>query len=111
MWINSRNPGRAWGSQRHGTRPRHGRPTPRRRSAMPRLEILEDRTVLSTLTVTNNHDSGLGSLRAAIVTANTNGDPTKRLTLLHNLQGGQTITLTSGELDITKSLDIVGPGQ
>ena len=32
----------------------------------PQLDPMEDRTLLSTLTVTNNHDSGSGSLRAAI---------------------------------------------
>src|SRR6478735_307667 len=35
----------------------------------PRLEILEDRTALSTLTVLNNHDSGAGSLRDTIAHA------------------------------------------
>src|SRR5262249_21154357 len=39
------------------------------RSFVPRLELLEDRTVLSTLTVTNPADSGDGSLRAVIATA------------------------------------------
>src|SRR5438094_624309 len=35
----------------------------------PRLELLEGRDVPSTLTVTNNHDSGAGSLRATIAAA------------------------------------------
>jgi hypothetical protein len=35
----------------------------------PRLETLERRAVLSTLTVTNNQESGAGSLRAAIKAA------------------------------------------
>ena len=55
-------------------------------------------------------DSGPGSLRAAINTANTNGDPTNTITFAPRL-AGRTITLASGELAITKSLDIVGLGK
>src|SRR6266849_2582167 len=71
------------------------------RSFVPRLEQLEDRTVLSTLTVTNPADSGDGSLRAAIAAAQ-NGDQIVFDTSLK----GQTITLTGGPLAITQSLDI-----
>jgi titin len=39
------------------------------RSSLPYLEVLEDRTVLSAFTVTNTNDSGLGSLRQAILDA------------------------------------------
>jgi hypothetical protein len=39
-------------------------------TARPRLEVLEDRTVLSTFLVTNTLDSGAGSLRQAILDAN-----------------------------------------
>src|SRR6516162_2240194 len=68
-----------------------------RRPAAPRfrpcLEALEDRWMPSTLTVTNNLDSGRGSLRYEIAHAGANGtivfDPSLN---------GQTITLTSGEL-------------
>ena len=65
---------------------------------------------MASLTVRNVADSGPGSLRAAIDTANTNGDPTNTITFAPRL-AGRTITLTSGELAITKSLDIVGPGK
>src|SRR5437660_7387777 len=75
------------------------------RSFVPRLEPLEDRTVLSTLTVTNPADSGDGSLRAVIATAQS-GDQIVFDTSLK----GQTITLTSGPLAIAQSLDIEGPG-
>ena len=46
--------------------PRHGRHRSRRASqrCLPRVAALEARTLLSTLTVTNDHDSGSGSLRA-----------------------------------------------
>ena len=59
--------------------------------------------------VTNNHDSGTGSLRAAITSANgTTGaiitfDPTFFAT-------PQTITLTSGQLEISASQTVQGPG-
>jgi hypothetical protein len=71
----------------------------------PRLEALEGRVVLSTLTVTNTLDSGKGSLRYEIAHANKNAtiafDPSL---------DGQTITLTSDELAITTGLTIQGPG-
>ena len=61
------------------------------------------RTVLSTLTVLNNLDSGPGSLRDTIAAAD-NGDTIDFAKSVHK------ITLTSGELTINKSLDIEGPG-
>jgi hypothetical protein len=78
-----------------------------------RVNLADGRTVLvradpalpSTLTVLNNHDSGAGSLRAEIAAAH-NGDTIR---FDHHLRG-QTITLTSGELVIDKSLDIEGLG-
>ena len=68
-----------------------------RRARGPRL--------LSTLTVTNTDDSGSGSLRQAIADASS-GDTIK---FAHNLRG-QTITLTSGELEISQGITIDGPG-
>src|SRR5262245_45081905 len=74
----------------------------RGRSFRPRLEVLEARTVLSTLTV---FDAGPGSLRAAVASA-TPGD-----TIVFASQlAGSTITLTSGELAVTTNLNVVGPG-
>jgi hypothetical protein len=67
------------------------------------LEGLEQRWVPST--VTNNNDSGPGSLRAAIASAH-NGETINFAPSLN----GQTITLTSGELLIKKGLTISGPG-
>jgi len=54
------------------------------------------------LDVTNNNDSGSGSLRSAIANTPSGG------TINFNVTG--TITLTSGELSIDKSLIINGPG-
>jgi hypothetical protein len=58
----------------------------------------------STVTVTNNADSGPGSLRDAIANA-TAGD-----TITFALPAPSTITLTTGKLLIDKDLTITGPG-
>jgi predicted outer membrane repeat protein len=76
--------------------------TPRSRL---QLEALEDRWMPSTLTVTSIADSGAGTLRADIAAAQS-GDTINFATSLD----GKTITLTSGELYITKGLTIQGPG-
>src|SRR5262249_55882535 len=70
----------------------------------PALESLEDRTVPSTLTVTNLLDSGAGSLRDQIGAA-ASGDT---INFASGLSG--TITLSSGELAIARNLTISGPG-
>src|ERR1044071_1710430 len=60
----------------------------------------------TTITVINTNDSGPGSLRQALADANDgdtiNFDPSLK---------GQTITLTSAELAIDKSITISGPGR
>jgi hypothetical protein len=43
-----------------------------RLASRPRLELLEERTLLSIVVVENSSDNGPGSLRAAIATANAN---------------------------------------
>jgi hypothetical protein len=67
--------------------------------------VLEDRTVLSTLTVLNNADSGAGSLRDTLAAAQSGDtivfDPSLIL---------QTITLTSGPLALSSNLTIDGLG-
>lgn len=74
----------------------------------PAITALEDRVLLSTLTVTNLNDSGAGSLRAAITQANSQPGA-DFIRFRTGLTG--TITLTTGQLPvITDALQIVGPG-
>jgi hypothetical protein len=71
----------------------------------PRVEVLEGRWLPSTLTVTTTADSGPGSLRAELAAAKS-GD-----TIVFDPSlDGQTITLTSGQLAVNKSVTIQGPG-
>ncbi|MBW4636002.1 MAG: right-handed parallel beta-helix repeat-containing protein [Iphinoe sp. HA4291-MV1] len=60
---------------------------------------------MSTITVTSNADNGAGSLREAIAKAQS-GDTIQFASNLAN----QTITLTSGQLTVNKSLTIDGAG-
>src|SRR5262245_7231994 len=89
-------------------RRRSGGPQASRKSRplfRPRLEVLEGRLAPATLVVTTPADSGAGSLRAEIAAASS-GDSIAFDPSLN----GKTITLTSGELLINKSLSITGPG-
>ena len=81
-------------------RQRKVRPT--RHYSRPRLEVLEGRCLLST--VTNLNDTGDGSLRQAILDTPSGGT----VDFQPGLTG--TIILTSGDLAILKDLTIVGPG-
>ena len=100
MWFTPRL------KDRHPSTRKHARRSPVKPHAFhPRSELLEGRALLSTLTVTNNLDSGKGSLRYEIAHANKNDT----IVFAPSLDG-QTITLTSGELVITKGLTIQGPG-
>jgi hypothetical protein len=83
-------------------RPQHRPAAPRFR---PHLEPLEDRWLPSTLTVTNNLDSGTGSLRYEIAAAKNNDTIVFAPSL-----AGQTIELTTGQLNVNKSVTIQGPG-
>ena len=63
--------------------------------------------VAQTYTVANTNDSGAGSLRAAVTSANANAGA-DTITFDPSVTG--TITLTSGEIAITDSITITGPG-
>ncbi len=69
-----------------------------------RFECLERCRFLTTLTVLNTLDKGVGSLRADIAAAR-NGDT---INFAPNL-AGQTVTLTSDELPINRNVTITGP--
>src|SRR5262249_2588840 len=95
-WLRGRK-----GGSRRGTR------TPRP-SFVPRLDVLEDRTLPSTFTVLNTNDSGPNSLRAILGSpALTNGDTIR----FDKSLKGQTIKLTSGALSVTRGVTIDGLGQ
>src|SRR5262249_18843940 len=89
-WLANRNPSPAATRGRTPSAPRN------RPSFRLRLQALEGRWLPSTLTVPTTADSGPGSLRAEITAAKNNTtiifDPSR--------VDFQTITLTSGELDI-----------
>src|SRR5438552_15608491 len=106
MWFSSWI--RKLGAVQGLPQPRPGRRAPYQRAVAryrPRLEALEDRFLPSTLTVLSTADSGAGSLRAAIASAQ-DGDT---IMFDHGLNG-LAISVTSGELVIDKSLSIEGPG-
>jgi hypothetical protein len=74
----------------------------------PQFEVLEGRALPSILMVTNNSDTGVsgdGSLRGEIAAA-ASGDT---IEFAGNVQG-QTITLSKGELALSKNLDTEGGG-
>src|SRR5947209_5850269 len=79
------------------------RNAPRPRPVRPGVEVLEDRCVPATLTVTDPGDAGPNTLRGLIAAANP-GDT------INFAPTATTIQLTSGSLDVTRSLNINGPG-
>ena len=89
----------------NGDPERQPRARPSRRRFVPQLDGLEEKILLSTLKVTSLGDSGHGTLRDAIASAN-DGD---KIAFSAALDHG-TILLTSGEIDFSTSLDIEGPG-
>ena len=88
------------------------RSSARRSSFSPRFEPLENRAMLSAISVVNLDDRPIGedpvagSLRAAIVAAN---ESPGEDVITFDVKG--TVTLTGGELQITDDLTIDGPGQ
>ena len=97
-WFRWLRGGRKWGLMPC----RNSCPRP---SSVPQLLVLEDRTLLSTLTVLNNADSGAGSLRDTVAAAQS-GDTIVFDPSLMN----ETITLSSGPLAVSSNLWIDGLG-
>jgi hypothetical protein len=80
----------------------HGR---RHHASRPVLERFEDRTLLSTFSVTNLFDAGVGSLRWAIGQANTQpGDDT----IDFSVNG--TLDLNTALPNLSSNIQITGPG-
>jgi hypothetical protein len=105
MWFFS------WLRRRTPSRPAQGR-TPRRTADAlfhPRLEELEDRWLPSQLglTVSSLADSGPGTLRSAILTANA-GSHSDKFTINFGVTG--TIDLQTPLPDLNSSIAIQGPG-
>ncbi len=94
-WLRNRTP-----NSTASVRSQRRQPAPGFR---PRLETLEGRCLPSTLTVTNLNDSGPGSLRYEIAQVTS-----KDNTIVFDKKLGGAITLTTGELVISKSLTIQG---
>ncbi len=86
---------------------RRSKPIAPRTSFRPRLEMFEERNLLSVYMVGNLNDSGPGSLRAAIASANSHAGADS-IGFAGALSG--TIHLTTDELSITDSVTIAGPG-
>ena len=78
-----------------------------RRRARPWVEALEDRALLSTITVTNTGDTGPGTLRAAIEQANLDAAQ-DTIDLAPAVTG--TITLSTALPDLSTNMIIAGPG-
>ena len=89
---------------------RIARLSPRTRERHPRLETLERRELLTVLTVKNTNDNGPDSLRAAIMTANTDntvGGDTIQFAI--GGSGTQTIALQTALPAILGKIQITGP--
>ncbi len=71
---------------------------------------LEDRTTPTTFTVNSAADSGVGTLRNQIALANANPGPDTINFDPAVFSTPQTITLTSGQITVSDSTTIIGPG-
>jgi len=90
-------------------RPLLTRPVERRRSlpfVRPSFEVLEDRVVPATFTVTSGSDAGPGSFRQAVLDANATPDADD----IAFAAGVTTVGLTGPRVDITAPLAIRGAG-
>src|SRR5262245_57698064 len=76
----------------------------RRRPYLPRFENLEDRLAPAILTVTNTNDSGLGSLRQAILDSNASVGVADTIVFKIPCGGVQTIQLLSALPYITDAV-------
>jgi predicted outer membrane repeat protein len=97
MWFHS-----LLASWKSGLAHSRRRQAARPRSFRPRLEVLEDRCVPSTLNVTSNLDNGaVGTLRWAVAVADASPTPDTI-----QIQTTQPIVLTQGELFLSASMTV-----
>ncbi len=88
----------SWKSERSRSR----RLRPAHRSFRPRMEVLEDRCVPSTLNVTSNLDNGaVGTLRWAVAVADASAAPDTIV-----IHAKQPIVLTQGQLVLSASMTV-----
>lgn len=90
--------------------PRHSKQAKRKPTFRPAFEMLEDRLALAVFSVSNNGDSGTGSLRQAIINANANAghDTIRFSTSSVSLLNGYHINLQSSLPQISSPLTIDG---
>jgi hypothetical protein len=100
MWFSSFH-ARLTGASKSTLRGR--RPKPRCRRG---VVVLEERAVLA-LTVSNLNDSGVGSLRQAIIDANADTTTGDTIDFQPGLRGS---IILSAQLTVTGSVSIIGPG-
>jgi hypothetical protein len=79
-----------------------------RKCFRPRLDVLEDRNLPSTYMVSNLADSGVGSLRQAVINANAHAGTD---VIQFKVTGTVNLSAASGPLSISDNLKIDGPGQ
>src|SRR5262245_8005190 len=79
----------------------------KRRGLRPCLEVLENRLTPTAFAVTNLNDAGAGSLRQAVLDANSHPGA-DAINFRSGLKG--TIRLTTGPLAVTSPTTITGPG-
>ncbi len=94
-----------WGKSARD-RSRRARRKPAFKRNASRLDVLEDRTLLSTLLVKSAADDGSAGTLRAVLAAAQNGDTIQFASALD----GHTITLTQGQLVVSRSVTIDGPG-
>ena len=68
------------------------------------IELLEGRRLLATFEVVSSADDGAGSLRKAVALANASAEADE---IVFSLPAGTTISLTTGQLEISSDLTIV----
>ena len=94
-----------WGNSARDRRRRARRKPALKRNAWC-LDVLEDRTLLSTLLVKSAADDGSAGTLRAVLAAAKSGDTIQFASALD----GHTITLTQGQLVVSHSVTIAGPG-